>query len=393
MIARSDTTTVAGGVALLSAAVLVYTIARVSRIDNNLTASLPPPVHAAAVDLMSSSAGASVSLRPTAVPFVPCACSHPQAAAGWSDGMRMRCAIVEYSPVDGGAQPSRVSGGGGSAAAVRSGGRSLSPQQMDMDGMASVTRWLTEAQQAALLDELNGYPFQPYMSGELARSCQEFGQPFTFYVDRPTSATIPPLLARLARRLVEEAPHFLSRLPNHILVNRYEAGQGIHKHVDDHFYSDGIAGLSLGSGAALDFEHTSLANKFYSETEYGRNLSRKYRIYRGAEHVGTGPADGGGEWITPLLKCGTGYLPPGSLFILHREARYAYTHEVSRRLADAVQFATRNSRRKNSSAEDASSQHKSEAQAEFQLPQTELLPRRVVSMYVCSHTMYVFEYV
>ena len=104
--------------------------------------------------------------------------------------------------------------------------------------------------------------------------------------------------------------------PNYVLVNRYTPGQGIHPHIDDNYYTDGIVSVTLMSGGSLNFirdnsnvyfeEHPEIANKYVNDS---------------------------------LLECGAGYFEPGSLFAMHREGRYAYKHEMTRRLTDRVVYA------------------------------------------------------
>ena len=90
--------------------------------------------------------------------------------------------------------------------------------------------------------------------------------------------------------------------------------------MDDTYYEDGIAGFTLGAGAALDFFRDPTL-PFYNSQE-GQAHAIKYN--------GT------------ILECGTGFLTPGSVFIMHREARYGYKHEMKRRHADIVHYAVHN---------------------------------------------------
>lgn len=94
------------------------------------------------------------------IPFVPCACSNPVAAHGWSEHMQLDCAVLEDGTPDG--------------------ARALSRRQMEMEGLWSAADYINVEGQRALLAELRSFPFQDYMHGTLLRSCQEFGQPFTF---------------------------------------------------------------------------------------------------------------------------------------------------------------------------------------------------------------------
>ena len=230
------------------------------------------------------------------IPFVPCACSDPGTVANWDTKRRLDCAVLDDGTQDGAS--------------------SLANQQMQMDGMVTFVDYLSQEDETEILNELNVQEWLDY-SG---KTCQEHGQSFSFYLREPTSDIMPPSLQRLAQRLVDDS--LVSMLPNYVLVNRYTTGQGIHAHIDDTYYDDGIAGFTLGSGASLDF-FRDVDNPYYKSSE-GKNNSKKY-------------ADG-----TGVLQCGTGFLTPGSVFVMHREARYGYKHEMKRRSADTVVYATVN---------------------------------------------------
>jgi hypothetical protein len=225
------------------------------------------------------------------IPFVPCACSVPTATTKRKDAT-LECSVT-HDHTD-------------------SGGASLSSKPMVVDGLQTIKNYVPQHEQEAIISELQQYPFVPY-SG---KSCQEFGQNFSFYIDSSTADYLPPAVKALGDRLVSDGLLTPEERPNYVLVNRYTPGEGIHAHVDDNYYTDGIVSVTLMSGGSLNFfrdtknvyfeEHPEIAHKYTDDS---------------------------------LLECGAGYFEPGSLFAMHREGRYAYKHEMKRRLSDRVAFA------------------------------------------------------
>jgi alkylated DNA repair dioxygenase AlkB len=104
---------------------------------------------------------------------------------------------------------------------------------------------------------------------------------------------LPAWAAALAVRLRDEG--WFPRVPDQLIVNEYQPGQGISKHVDCvPCFDETIGSLSLGSGSVLE-----LAN-------------------------------------APLKAKVALYLEPRSLVLLRGEARYRWTHAVPARKKDVV---------------------------------------------------------
>eukprot|EP00178_Gracilaria_changii_P025482 TRINITY_DN78504_c0_g1_i1.p1 TRINITY_DN78504_c0_g1~~TRINITY_DN78504_c0_g1_i1.p1 ORF type:complete len:233 (+),score=15.53 TRINITY_DN78504_c0_g1_i1:54-701(+) len=66
---------------------------------------------------------------------------------------------------------------------------------------------------------------------------------------------LPPFLQPLIRQLTEA--HIFDSPPNHVLVNRYLPGQGIHAHEDGPAYKSLAAIISLQSPIVMQFYHTA----------------------------------------------------------------------------------------------------------------------------------------
>jgi alkylated DNA repair dioxygenase AlkB len=112
-----------------------------------------------------------------------------------------------------------------------------------------------------------------------------------------------PVVAALAAQSPEAARH--CRTFDQMIVNEYEAGQGIGRHVDAvRLFGDGLAGVSLLSGCCLRFTPLAAA-----------------------------PAAGRGAVEV--------YLPARAAMLMTGAARYEYRHEIPRRLCDGAWGARR----------------------------------------------------
>ena len=229
-----------------------------------------------------------------AIPFVACECARPEKDLSL-EHTKIDCA-VEYDESDPGA-------------------KSFSPKQMDVNGLKTMRGYLNKKEQNEILEELSNYEFSQF----IGNTYLEFGHNYSFYIDNPTSEFIPPKMQSLAERLVKDGVLKEEEKSNHILVNIYTPGQGIHSHVDDDWYTDGIVSITLMAGAAIEFRRER-RNPYYKQYP---NLEKKYQGNK-------------------ILECGTGYFDPGSLFAMHGESRYAYRHEIKRRDKDRAVYATKN---------------------------------------------------
>ena len=227
------------------------------------------------------------------VPFVACECARPE-----SD-LKIEHAKIECAVEDDDTDP---------------GAKTLSLKKLDAQGLNTLRGYLTEEQQNGILEELSHFEFSQYVG----KTCLEFGHNYSFYINEPTAEFMPPKIKLLSDRLVKDGVLKEEERSDHILVNKYAPGQGIHSHIDDDWYTDGIVSITLMSGAAIEFRRER-KNNYYKTNSH---LEEKYKD-------------------NTLLECGTGYFDPGSLFAMHGESRYAYKHEIKRRKTDRAVYATR----------------------------------------------------
>lgn len=173
----------------------------------------------------------------------------------------------------------------------------------EIPGLRYVPDFVSREARDQLLRDVDA---QPWLT-DLKRRVQHYGYKYD-YKARKIDQTmrigpLPEWSLRIAEDLVQLG--LMTELPDQLIVNEYEPGQGIAPHVDCvPCFTDTIASLSLGSACVMNF-----ANK---ETEE----------------------------IVPLL------LDPGSLVILRGEARYNWTHGIAARKSDVFQGRTIDRRRR-----------------------------------------------
>jgi alkylated DNA repair dioxygenase AlkB len=164
---------------------------------------------------------------------------------------------------------------------------------MPIPGLTYLPAYVSADEASGLLAAVDAGPWL----ADLARRVQHHGYRYDYKARRVArEARIGPLpgwSASLAGRLVAEG-HFAAP-PDQLIVNEYEPGQGISRHVDCvPCFGPTIASLTLGSGCQMDFLHPE---------------------------TGT---------------TGSVYLEPGSLLVLGGEARLRWTHEIRKRRSDEV---------------------------------------------------------
>ncbi len=147
---------------------------------------------------------------------------------------------------------------------------------------------------------------QPWLL-DLKRRVQHYGYKYDYTARRINHSMrigpLPDWAMRIASQLVERG--LMPELPDQLIVNEYEPGQGIASHVDCvPCFTETIASLSLGSACVMNF------------------------------------GDKEKERIVPLL------LEPRSLVILRSDARYKWTHGIASRKTDTFHGKTIHRRRR-----------------------------------------------
>jgi alkylated DNA repair dioxygenase AlkB len=143
--------------------------------------------------------------------------------------------------------------------------------------------------------------------GDLKRRVQHYGYKYDYTARRVNHSMrlgpLPDWALRLAARLVQRG--LLPEMPDQLIVNEYQPGQGIANHIDCvPCFTDTIASLSLGSSCVMNF----------------KNAATKESV--------------------PVL------LDPRSVVVMNGEARYAWTHGIAARKTDEYQGRTIQRRRR-----------------------------------------------
>ncbi|NBX65628.1 MAG: alpha-ketoglutarate-dependent dioxygenase AlkB [Proteobacteria bacterium] len=164
---------------------------------------------------------------------------------------------------------------------------------LTISGLSYASNFVTAEEQIHLIEKIN----QGSWINDLKRRVQHYGYKYD-YKARTVSrdayiGALPKWIEPIARRLYQKG--FFNTVPDQVIVNEYEPGQGISAHVDCiPCFGETIASLSLGSGAMMQFQ----------------NLQKNQK-----EEI---------------------YLEEGSLVILSGPARYEWMHAIPARKSDVV---------------------------------------------------------
>lgn len=158
-------------------------------------------------------------------------------------------------------------------------------------GLYYVPDYINEIEHDSLLAQIDE---QPWLD-DLKRRVQHYGFKYDYKARRVARdmriGKLPEWLEELAEKLCEDG--HMPEVADQVIVNEYEPGQGISRHIDcEPCFDDTIASLSLGSGCFMDF-----TNKDKTES-------------------------------IPV------WLEPRSIVVLRNEARYEWLHGIAARKSD-----------------------------------------------------------
>ena len=167
----------------------------------------------------------------------------------------------------------------------------LKQDYLGIQGLVYLPGVLTPEEQVKVLAEIDKMPWQD----DLKRRVQHYGYKYDYkaravnrsmYVGR-----LPPFAIEVVQQLMSHG--LISGFPDQLIVNEYQAGQGISAHVDcEPCFKDTIVTVSLGSTYEMDF------------------ISLESR-----------------EVCSTLLE-------PGSALVLGRAGRYQWMHRIRARKSD-----------------------------------------------------------
>lgn len=161
------------------------------------------------------------------------------------------------------------------------------------DGLTYLDNYIPEDEAERLVQEIDTRPWRT----DLKRRVQHYGYRYDYKARQARRedylGPLPELLQHLAERLTAEG-HFQT-LPDQVIVNEYQPGQGISAHIDcQPCFGATIASLSLLSACVM---------RFASQT-YSQQMDL--------------------------------HLQPASLLVLRDDARYLWTHAIPSRKSDII---------------------------------------------------------
>lgn len=163
-----------------------------------------------------------------------------------------------------------------------------------VSGLIYIPNYISLDEQNLLLKIID----QQEWSTKLKRRVQHYGYRYDYKSGLLASSSylgaLPDWLQNIANRLFGD--RLTTKLPDQVIINEYEPGQGITNHIDCvPCFGRTIISLSLGSPCVMDFTHPPSPEKL------------------------------------PIL------LSPGSLIIMQNAARYDWQHGIAARKKDTYQ--------------------------------------------------------
>lgn len=163
-------------------------------------------------------------------------------------------------------------------------------------GLNYIPNFIDSVEEKVLIEKLSS---QDWLM-DLTRRVQHYGYMYNYKrrrVDRSMRIADPPAwIQKYSERLYKDS--IFDKIPDQVIVNEYEPGQGISKHIDcEPCFTDTVASLSLGSKCIMDII----------------NINDNKEVY-------------------PFL------LEPGSLIVLKGESRYVWMHRISPRKTDKYEL-------------------------------------------------------
>lgn len=116
----------------------------------------------------------------------------------------------------------------------------------EVPGVSYIAEYLTSSEQAALDEALSSRPWKMLRD----RSLQNWGG--LPHARGMVPVALPNFLNKLSTRLASDDIFPVSAPPNHVLVNRYQPGQGILPHTDGPAYKPVAAIISLRAHVLFD---------------------------------------------------------------------------------------------------------------------------------------------
>ena len=149
-----------------------------------------------------------------------------------------------------------------------------SDAESEIPGTKYLADFLSPEEAAEQYEWLTARPPEEWMR-DLSRRVIHYGWRYD-YTTRTISedlyrGPLPERFADLAKRLYDSTGEF-DEIPNQVIVNEYEPGQGIAMHTDHRDFGPAVATISLGDSWSMDFLHERTGRKQSMLLEVGSAL-------------------------------------------------------------------------------------------------------------------------
>lgn len=126
------------------------------------------------------------------------------------------------------------------------------PDYLGIQGLRYLLQALSSEEQIRVLAEIDNMPWH----NELKRRVQHYGYKYDYKARAVNHSMyvgpLPPFAVEVAQHLMSRG--LINEFPDQLIVNEYQAGQGISAHVDcEPCFKDTIVTVSLGSTYEMDF--------------------------------------------------------------------------------------------------------------------------------------------
>lgn len=160
-----------------------------------------------------------------------------------------------------------------------------------IQGLKYIPNFIDKIEVTNFIESINA---EPWLS-DIRRRVQHYGYKYDYKARSIDYSMfigkLPSWASKMAQRLFNE--RYISELPDQLIINEYESGQGIANHVDcEPCFGDTIISISLGSSCVMDFINVKTKQK-----------------------------------VEVMLES-------GSLVVLQGEARHKWTHGIAQRKSD-----------------------------------------------------------
>lgn len=134
------------------------------------------------------------------------------------------------------------------------------PKTTDIKGLRYVRNFITKQEHDYLLQQIDASVWLD----DLKRRVQHYGYKYDYKrrnIDLSMKiGELPSWALQVANKMYAEG--LINYLPDQVIVNEYQVGQGISPHIDcEPCFEDTIISLSLGSACVMDFVHKDDKNQ------------------------------------------------------------------------------------------------------------------------------------